>query len=202
MGRNRGPWPDEDTGWGQRTSSSPGLSKHNLKGVTWSRQGASPPPCPPPALLGMGERGRAGNPTSATERAHNAASAHGQPPRFHTPGLSFLSVGALPTKTQGNRHALSSPVKASNPRGPGAQEAMRRQNWRDLFSQLTGACLPPPQSTGHQKGHSQPQKPISSWEVGMGVSRFTAARFHDPSQPSSTHLSQWLPVPYASSRHS
>lgn len=45
---------------------------------------------------------------------HNAASAHGQSPRFHTPGLRFLSVGALPIQTPGNRYALSSPVRAWN----------------------------------------------------------------------------------------
>lgn len=84
------------------------------------------------------------------EVTHNAASARGQ---SHTPGLSFLSVGAMPTKTLGNRYALSSQSKPGTKGAPGAQEAARRDRTGETCSpSFTWACLPPPQSTGHQKG--------------------------------------------------
>lgn len=76
-----------------------------------------------PALLSMGARGgrseewgRASNSTSDTDITTV------QPLLMDSlqgpiTGLSSLSVGALPTKTQGNTHALSLPV-SRNQRGP------------------------------------------------------------------------------------
>lgn len=118
------------------------------------------------------------------EFTHNAASAHGQSPRSHTPGLCFLSVGTLPTKTPGNRYALSLPVKAWNQRGLGAQRQSGKTGLERpvLLGSLGPVCHPlSPQDI--KRGHSQPQKPISSWEIGTREPQEKVSRFPAPYLP-------------------
>lgn len=84
-------------------------------------------------------------------------SAHGQSPRFHTPGLHFLSVGALPAKTPGNRYAqlASQSLEPKGPLGPRRQPGETGLERPVLLASLGPVCHPlSPQDI--KRGHSQP----------------------------------------------
>lgn len=98
------------------------------------------------------------------EFTHNAASAHGQSPRTHTPGLCFLSVGALPTKTLGEQVCSELPSQSLEPKGPLGPRRQPGETGLErpvLLASLGPVCHPlSPQDI--KRGHSQPQKAISS----------------------------------------
>lgn len=148
--------------------------------------------------MSMGEMGgkrgeweRAGNSTSSMSVPHNAASAHGSLQGSILQD-SFFSVGALPTKTPENRYALSSPVKAGNQRGPWRQPGETRLERPVLLASLGPVCHPlSPEDI--KRGHPQPQKPISSWEVGTREPQEKVSRFPAPylTQSLNRHLTDF-----------
>lgn len=144
---------------------------------------------------------RTGNSTSSMGVPHNAASAHGQYPRFHIPGL-FPLCGSTANQDSGEQvcsELTSQSLEPKGPLGPRRQPGGTGLERPVLLASL-GPVWHPLSPQDIKRGHSQPQKPISSWEVGTREPQEKVSRFPAPCLPQSpnTHLTdftQWLPRP-------